>query len=97
HIQRTATVTEIFAPVTGRMLAAPANSAGMAVDMVSAASLGGVSASAPAAVLAPPKIKTRTKEAGFQVLVGSAQTLRESLEAGAVGAILAFADAAPTA
>jgi 4-hydroxy-2-oxoglutarate aldolase len=34
---------------------------------------------------------------GFQVLVGAAQKLHPSLEAGAVGAILAFADCAPTA
>jgi 4-hydroxy-2-oxoglutarate aldolase len=34
---------------------------------------------------------------GFQVLVGSAQKLHPSLDAGAVGAILAFACAAPTA
>jgi dihydrodipicolinate synthase/N-acetylneuraminate lyase len=41
--------------------------------------------------------KTRQKEVGFQVLVGAAQKLEPSLNAGAVGAILAFADAAPTA
>jgi 4-hydroxy-2-oxoglutarate aldolase len=34
---------------------------------------------------------------GFQVLVGAAQKFHPSLEAGAVGGILAFADAAPTA
>jgi dihydrodipicolinate synthase/N-acetylneuraminate lyase len=42
-------------------------------------------------------LKTRQKEVGFQVLVGSAQKLLASLEIGAVGAILAFADPAPTA
>jgi 4-hydroxy-2-oxoglutarate aldolase len=42
-------------------------------------------------------LKTRQKEVGFQVLVGSAQKFLLSLEAGAVGSILAFADAAPTA
>jgi len=42
-------------------------------------------------------LKTRQKEVGFQVLVGAAQKLEPSLQAGAVGAILAFADAAPTA
>jgi dihydrodipicolinate synthase/N-acetylneuraminate lyase len=42
-------------------------------------------------------LKTRQKEVGFQLLVGSAQTLEPSLQVGAVGAILAFADAAPTA
>src|SRR5207253_7687937 len=42
-------------------------------------------------------MKTRQKEVGFQVLIGAAQKLEPSLQAGAVGAILAFADAAPTA
>jgi dihydrodipicolinate synthase/N-acetylneuraminate lyase len=42
-------------------------------------------------------MKTRQKEVGFQVLVGAAQKLEPSLQAGAVGAILAFADCCPTA
>jgi dihydrodipicolinate synthase/N-acetylneuraminate lyase len=42
-------------------------------------------------------LKTRSKEAGFQVLVGAAHKLDPSLRAGAVGAILAFACPAPTA
>ena len=42
-------------------------------------------------------LKTRQKEVGFQVLVGAAHKLEPSLQAGAVGAILAFADPAPTA
>jgi 4-hydroxy-2-oxoglutarate aldolase len=42
-------------------------------------------------------MKTRQKEIGFQVLVGAAHKLHPSLEAGAVGAILAFACPAPTA
>jgi 4-hydroxy-2-oxoglutarate aldolase len=90
HIKRQATVTEMQQAVTGRMLAAPAGTP--ATEFVSAASLGGT-AVAPA----PPRLKTRSKEVGFQVLVGSAQTLKDSLDRGAVGAILAFADAAPTA
>lgn len=43
------------------------------------------------------KMKTRQKEVGFQVLVGAAHKLQVSLDAGAVGAILAFGCAAPTA
>jgi 4-hydroxy-2-oxoglutarate aldolase len=97
HIKHTATVTEVFAAVTGRMLAAPAKAAVMAADMISAASLAGAPDLAATAVLAPPAFKTRTKEVGFQVLTGAAQTLLESLEVGAAGAILAFADPAPTA
>jgi len=42
-------------------------------------------------------LKSRQKEVGFQILVGAAQKLQASLEAGAVGAILAFACPAPTA
>jgi len=51
--------------------------------------------SAPAATASA--LKTRQKEVGFQILVGAAQKLHPSLEAGAVGAILAFACPAPTA
>src|SRR5438445_10553712 len=50
-----------------------------------------------AAVTVVGNLKTRQKEVGFQVLVGAAQELLPSLEAGAVGAILAFACPAPTA
>ena len=49
------------------------------------------------AVTVVGRIKTRQKEVGFQVLVGAAQKLQPSLDAGAVGAILAFACPAPTA
>ena len=42
-------------------------------------------------------LKTRQKEVGFQVMVGAAQKKLHSLDAGAVGAILAFACCAPTA
>jgi dihydrodipicolinate synthase/N-acetylneuraminate lyase len=50
-----------------------------------------------AAAGATSTLKTRQKEVGFQILVGAAQKLHPSLEAGAVGAILAFACPAPTA
>ena len=42
-------------------------------------------------------LKTRQKEVGFQILSGAANQLHPSLDAGAIGAILAFAVAAPTA
>jgi 4-hydroxy-2-oxoglutarate aldolase len=42
-------------------------------------------------------LKTRQKEVGFQVLVGAAHKFKDSLDAGAVGGILAFACPAPTA
>jgi 4-hydroxy-2-oxoglutarate aldolase len=50
-----------------------------------------------AAVTVVGGLKTRQKEVGFQILVGAANTLKASLDAGAAGAILAFADPAPTA
>ncbi len=92
HIKRTTTVTETFAAVTPRMLqqAASASSG----EVVPASALGRPSS---AAVQVVDGLKTRQKEIGFQVLVGSAQKLEPSLAVGAVGAILAFADAAPTA
>jgi len=99
HIQRKATVTETFAAVTGRMLKAaetPANNDGG--NLVSVGSLTG-DAPKPSSpgVKVVGSLKTRQKEVGFQVLVGAAQKLAPSLDAGAVGAILAFADCAPTA
>ncbi len=91
-VKRTATVTEVFAAVTGRMLSMePVAGSG---DVVPVGALGGSTATA---VQAPPKFKTRTKEVGFQVMVGAAHQLEPSLQLGAVGAILAFACPAPTA
>jgi len=91
HVKRSANVTEVFAAVTGRMTQTP-SAAASSGEFVSASSLGGA-----ATATAAPKFKTRTKEVGFQVLVGSAQKLLPSLQAGAIGAILAFANPAPTA
>jgi dihydrodipicolinate synthase/N-acetylneuraminate lyase len=42
------------------------------------------------------RLKTRQKEVGFQIVAGAAQKLHASLDAGAVGAVLAFACPAPT-
>jgi dihydrodipicolinate synthase/N-acetylneuraminate lyase len=101
HIKRSALVTETFDAVTSRMLQAAAEGNGQGRELVSVASLTGDSkpASRPSssAVSVVVGLKTRQKEIGFQVLVGAAQKLEPSLQVGAVGAILAFADAAPTA
>jgi len=100
HIKRTATVTETFAAATGRMLkAAVASADADGGALVSVGALTGTAAPKPssAAVSVVGKLKTRQKEVGFQVLVGAAHKLQPSLDAGAVGAILAFADCAPTA
>ncbi len=100
HIKRSATVTETFTALTDRMLkaaAAPSSSD----DGNKMVPVGVLSGEAPkpssSAVKVVGGLKTRKKEVGFQVLVGAAQKLHASLEAGAVGAILAFADCAPTA
>ncbi|MGA3214048.1 MAG: dihydrodipicolinate synthase family protein [Terriglobales bacterium] len=81
QVKRTARVTEDFQAMTPRM--AKADPAAVAPSSAS--------------VVVESGIRTRTKEVGFQVLVGAAQKLYDSLQVGAVGAILAFADAAPTA
>ena len=101
HIKRSATVNETFAAVTGRMLkaAAAASASAEGGALVTVGALAGTAAPKPSssAVTVVGGLKTRQKEVGFQVLVGAAQKLHPSLDAGAVGAILAFADCAPTA
>jgi 4-hydroxy-2-oxoglutarate aldolase len=101
HVKRSATVGETFAAVTGRMLkaAAAASASAEGGALVTVGALAGTAASKPSssAVTVVGGLKTRQKEVGFQVLVGAAQKLQPSLDAGAVGAILAFADCAPTA
>jgi dihydrodipicolinate synthase/N-acetylneuraminate lyase len=111
HIKRSATVTETFAAVTPRMLNAARSEAPEAngVLVPVAALAGGTStgdARRPAITGAPPSssgvsvlgnLKTRQKEVGFQILAGSAQKLHPSLQAGAVGGVLAFSTPAPTA
>jgi dihydrodipicolinate synthase/N-acetylneuraminate lyase len=100
HIQRSATVTETFDAVTPRMLAAASTAAsGEGGELVPVGVLSGVRETKPSssAVTVVGKMKTRQKEVGFQVLVGAAHKLHPSLDAGSVGAILAFACAAPTA
>ena len=90
--KRNVTVTPIFEAVTGRMLIAKTEAPG---GFVPASDLNGGVAVA-AAPPAPP-LKTRTRDVGFQVVSGSPGTLLDSLEAGASGAILAFAACAPQA
>jgi 4-hydroxy-2-oxoglutarate aldolase len=104
HIKRIATVTETFEAVTPRMLADPSaassENGGELVSVTALVGSGSSSTSLPkpssAAITVVGNIKTRQKETGFQVLVGAANKLHPSLDAGAVGAILAFACLAPT-
>jgi dihydrodipicolinate synthase/N-acetylneuraminate lyase len=92
--KREVQVTTIFEAVTGRMLKEPQKEGSSAHGFVPATELSGDPAGA---VAAPPALKTRTREVGFQVLSGSVSTFLESLEAGASGAVLAFAACAPQA
>jgi 4-hydroxy-2-oxoglutarate aldolase len=99
HVQRSVTVTETFEAVTPRMLAAAsAGSNESGGELVQVGGLSGAPLGKPssAAVTVVGKMKTRQKEVGFQVMVGAANKLHPSLDAGAVGAILAFACVAPT-
>jgi 4-hydroxy-2-oxoglutarate aldolase len=89
HIKRTASVTEIQQAVTGRMPARN-QSQDTGEQIVTIGASGGT------AVATPSKVKTRSKEVGFQVLVGAAQTLLDSLQVGASGGVLGFAAPAPT-
>jgi 4-hydroxy-2-oxoglutarate aldolase len=94
HIKRAVAVTETFTALTPRTLKAAAASAGSG-EVVPASALGAKPSSSAVQVVSG--IRTRQKEVGFQVLVGAGHQLEQSLGIGAVGAILAFADAAPTA
>jgi dihydrodipicolinate synthase/N-acetylneuraminate lyase len=96
HVKRTVTVTEQFEAVTQRMLKEAKQGVGVG-ELVPIGALGGTAKPSSSAVETVGKIRTRQKEAGFQVMVGAAHQLLESLDAGAVGAILAFACCAPTA
>lgn len=91
--RRKVTVTPLFEAVTARMSAATATEP---TNLLPVETLGGGTgvATAPPAQKA---IATRTKEVGFQVLTGSPQTVKSSLDAGAAGAMLAMAACAPQA
>src|SRR5260370_24568175 len=82
HVQYEVPVTEVFTAVTARMQAeekAPENV--VPVESLSATTT---------AVVTRPKLKTRTKNAGFQVLCGSAHQLLNALEKGAAGGLVSF-------
>jgi dihydrodipicolinate synthase/N-acetylneuraminate lyase len=90
--RRTVPVTQVFEAVTARMLAPRPEASG---TFVAASDLsGGVAVTAPPPATAA---KTRTREVGFQVLCGSGSAIFESLEAGATGAVVAFAAFGPQA
>jgi 4-hydroxy-2-oxoglutarate aldolase len=90
HVKRAAMVTEIQQAVTARMAGSADPGNGGLVTLGTSLAGGGV------AVAKPPANKTRSKEVGFQVLVGAAHTLLPSLQAGASGGVLGIAAPAPT-
>ena len=91
--RRTVTVTPVFAPVTGRMLAASVAPHEGAAALVTIGGQGGAATASPVA----STLRTRTREVGFQVLCGAADKLVGSLTAGATGAVLALAACTPQA
>jgi len=98
--RRTVAVTQVFEAATARMMAPhrePGSEAG--VTLVSADDLAGGVAVAKAPPAAPVKTRerTRSRELGFQVLTGADRSIFDSLQAGATGAIVAFAAFAPQA
>jgi 4-hydroxy-2-oxoglutarate aldolase len=87
EVKRDVIVTAVFAAVTARMQAR--NEGLISADTLT----GGGAAVAPSKVAA----RTRTKQVGFQILVGSTAGMLEGLRAGAAGAMPAFAASAPQA
>jgi 4-hydroxy-2-oxoglutarate aldolase len=108
HVKRATTVTETFFAVTPRMLRSPGTSNAPGSELIPVGALASDSTAPHLAVEQTRQpsssgvnsvagLKTRQKEVGFQVMVGAAHQLASSLDAGATGAILAFACPAPTA
>jgi 4-hydroxy-2-oxoglutarate aldolase len=93
--RRSVTVTTTFTAVTNRMLDAQANAVGLAAALMPADAL--MAGVGYAAGPVPVPLKTRSRDVGFQVLCGSAQTLLPSFDGGAMGGILAMASFAPQA
>jgi 4-hydroxy-2-oxoglutarate aldolase len=91
--RRTVAVTQIFEAVTARMSSPRVQEA--ADNFVSVGHLAGGAAVATAPGVA--RVKTRTREVGFQTITGSEGSILASLQAGASGAIVAFACFAPQA
>ena len=99
HIHRHSTVSERFEAMTGRMLksAATGSESALVPAEALAASAGANPKPSSAAVQIIGKLRTRQKDVGFQIMAGSARQLHECLQAGANGASLPFASAAPGA
>jgi 4-hydroxy-2-oxoglutarate aldolase len=91
--KRATAVTNVFTAFTNRMLLDQPLEASTFVP----ADILGAKATAIAVPPPKPKVATRIKEVGFQVLTGSADTLTQALDFGVSGAVLGFAACAPQA
>ena len=91
--KRATAVTSVFTAFTNRMLLDQPLEASTFVP----ADILGTKATAIAVPPPKPKVVTRIKEVGFQVLTGSADTLAQALDFGVSGAVLGFAACAPQA
>ena len=91
-IERSATVTPVFAAVTARM-----QRAANVGTLVSAASLTGVASATSVATPSTSRLRTRTKTIGFQIIAGDTEGMLDGLHAGAVGIAPEFAGCAPQA
>jgi dihydrodipicolinate synthase/N-acetylneuraminate lyase len=89
-IERSATVTPVFAAVTARM-----QRAASVGELVSAASL--TSGATAMAASPAPSLRTRTKAVGFQIIAGDTEGMLDGLHAGAVGIAPEFSGCAPQA
>jgi dihydrodipicolinate synthase/N-acetylneuraminate lyase len=86
---REVTVTNVFAAATRRML----RKAEPAGDLLPASMLGGTAVLAPSS----PRLKTRTRQVGFQILAGSTGGMLDAWESGATGAVPRLGACAPQA
>ena len=93
--KRKALVTQTFAAVTQRMLKSEFSSESGGPGNLVQLQRPDASSTAAAVLPAASSIKTRTRDVGFQVIGGSAQTMLPAFHAGATAAILAMAAFAP--
>lgn len=89
--RRSTAVTNVFTAFTNRMMLDQPLEPSTFVP----ADILGTNATAIAVPPPKPKVVTRTREVGFQILSGSADTLKDALDAGVSGGVLAFAGFAP--
>jgi len=94
QVRREVTVTNVFAAVTGRMIAVQA-----ATGSATFVHAGSLTEGGAAVAVAPPKpaIRTRMKTVGFQHIAARTAGMLDGLRAGSVGVMPALAAAAPQA